>query len=634
MERIYTRMLAIEKPVPGAARTVEATISSEAAVMLSGEKEILLHGTENVDLTRAAAAGGLPILIGHDRNSLNIGTAKNIRIENRKLRATLDFASTERADEVWQLIESGHAPGLSIGYKWLQIDESRPGIITVTRWEPYEVSAVSIPADATIGIGRAAAIDKIRSFVEDHALPEIEELASKAITQGWKHERFTRVANELLQSQVKAEIEAIFTRNEIPADMRSRLLEAGNLDQARKEVIDLICSRSAKNIPVFRTTTQTDQHIQNKSLIERNYKMNSPLGLSPQEVTNYSMGRAIQAALSGDWTKAGFERECSETLKLRKDTDGFLIPYEVLGNGMMQRDLTAGTFAEGGAIVPTMYGGFIDALRVQGQVINSGATVLTGLTGNVALPRQTGLTSANWLLEGDETKHSQPSFDQVTLSPKTLAARTNITRRLMMQSAMSIETIVRADLMRTISLELDRAAIAGTGVNPEPRGILNTVGISTIAGGTNGAAPTYLTITQMIAALENLNAAEGSLGFLTNGKVKAKLMVTEKATNSGIFVWEAGQRGINGSLGGYPALSSGNVPSNLTKNTAVGICSAIIFANWTNLLIGLWGGGIEVEINPYQRFDTGEVGLRVLLDADVAVRNPQSFVVMTDALTA
>ena len=356
--------------------------------------------------------------------------------------------------------------------------------------------------------------------------------------------------------------------------------------------------------------------------------MNSPLGLNHNQIANYSLARALKAAITGDYRGAEFERECSDALKQRKNSDGFMIPFDVLYDGM-QRDLNT---SDGSALVTTMYGDFINSLAIKAQVIAAGATVLTGLNGNVSLPRQTGSTTAHWLLEGDEMKHSQPAFDQVSMRPKTLAARTNISRKMLLQSSVAIESIIRADLMRTLSLEIDRAAINGSGLVAEPLGILNTVGISLVAGGDNGAAPTYLTIAQMIAALENLNAAEGRLAFLTNGKVKSKLMVTEKATNSGLFVWEGGTDG-NGSLAGYPALSSGNVPSNLTKGTAAKTCSAIVFGNFANLLIGLWGGGIEIETNPYQNFDTGEVGLRALVDLDVAVRNPQSFCVCADALT-
>ena len=55
---------------------------------------------------------------------------------------------------------------------------------------------------------------------------------------------------------------------------------------------------------------------------------------------------------------------------------------------------------------------------------------LTGLVGNIAIPRQTGGGTAYWVAENAAVTESSQAFDQVTLAPKTVGAMTDITQHL------------------------------------------------------------------------------------------------------------------------------------------------------------------------------------------------------------
>ncbi|NJD36712.1 MAG: phage major capsid protein [Geobacter sp.] len=620
--KTFTRTLEIERAAGG----FDCSLSSDQPVRMAHAPngEILSHDPGAVDLSRCP----LPLIVSHDRSDLPVGKIDSIRAEGGKLRGKIIFGASARAAEIKADVEAGIIRSLSIGYRVLEDQERSDGSVLVTRWQPYECSLVSVPADNSVGIGRSFDADRIREFADKNCTDAA--LTRQAIEQQWRFDRFERKAAELQRESDQREKQAMCERADVPAELQAELTKPDvTVEAARAAVMEIILERSAANNPGFRSTTQTDQ-LRDQQLRE-DFPMNSnssPVGLTAAEIKNYSLARAFRAAATNDWRDAGFEREVSDAARKQfsRNTDNFVIPFEVLG----QRDLVAGNFASAGATIGTTFGPFIDQLTIQAKVLEMGATVMTGLRGSLAMPRQTASTNAHWVVEGAEFIHSHQQFDQVVMAPQTLAARTNVTRRLMLQSSLSIEQIVRADLMRTIALELDRAAINGTGVAPEPRGILQTAGISVVAGGATGAAPSYLHLAQLVAALENRNAAEGNLGFLTNGKVKSKLLTTEKSEGSGVFVWESGANGA-GSLCGYKALSSGNVPNSLTKSSASNL-SAVIFGNWSSLLIGLWGPGIEIEFNPYQNFDTGEVGLRALVDADIAVRNPESFAVMTDAI--
>ena len=121
----------------------------------------------------------------------------------------------------------------------------------------------------------------------------------------------------------------------------------------------------------------------------------------------------------------------------------------------------------------------------------------------------------------------------------------------------------------------------------------------------------------------------GSLGYLTNTKVRGKLKLTQKFSGTnGDPIWEKGNE-----MNGYRAAVSNQVPSTLTKGTAAGICSAIIYGNWADMLIGMWGG-LDILVNPYILSGTGSVRIEAFQSADIAVRHPESFAAMVDALTA
>jgi hypothetical protein len=125
------------------------------------------------------------------------------------------------------------------------------------------------------------------------------------------------------------------------------------------------------------------------------------------------------------------------------------------------------------------------------------------------------------------------------------------------------------------------------------------------------------------------NADMGSLGYLTTPGVRGKLKGTETATGNGIFVWNQGNE-----LNGYKAVTSTQVPNDLTKGSSSGVCSAIIFANWADLMIGQWGSGFDLVVDPYTL--AGSNTVRLILNGwfDINVRHPESFAAMKDALTS
>ena len=334
---------------------------------------------------------------------------------------------------------------------------------------------------------------------------------------------------------------------------------------------------------------------------------------------------AIRAQMGATDAAAGRAREVSQELARRsgRSPEGI---YWNMGQAEY-RTLTTTTppAGPGGNLVPTNYRPdlFIDRLRNATKVRALGATVLSGLTGNVVIPRRTGSVVAQWVNENSPLTPTDQTFDGVQLSPKHCGAMTDWSRNMIQQASPDVEALARADMAAVLGEALDAAAINGTGVAPQPRGILNTPGIGTNPLGTNGGALSYDAITDLMGTIADANATAS--GFLTNTRVfraSAKL----KDTSNKPFGTAAVFQGARVEL-------SNLVPSNLTKGTGTNL-SALIYGNWADLMIGVWSE-LDILVNPYLggSYERGNVSIRAMMTVDVAVRHPESFAAIKDIAT-
>lgn len=344
--------------------------------------------------------------------------------------------------------------------------------------------------------------------------------------------------------------------------------------------------------------------------------------------SDYSLMRAIRMAAKGKELD-GLEGEMAQEARREAQRSGLTLSGNLQIPGMLKRDLTAGTASEGGNTVATDLGDLIPILEPKLKVRELGATYLTGLVGNLDLPRNNADATATWEGENDANAETSPTFDKISLTPKRLGAFTDISKQLMAQSSIDVENFVRGRLSFAVAKALDLAAINGSGSAPEPRGILNTSGIGDVAGGTNGATPDWADIVDLESALAVDNADMGSLAYLTTPGIRGYLKKTIIDSGSGQFIWPVNATEING----YPVDVSTQVPSTLTKGTASGIAHAIIFGNWADLIIGQWAG-YDVVVDPYSNSKNAIVTIVVNSWWDIAVRHAESFAAMKDALTS
>jgi HK97 family phage major capsid protein len=555
--------------------TISFSFSSETPVARSWGEEVLSHAHGAVDLTRLQ--DGAPLLWNHDPGAL-LGVIERAQIVGGKGRAVARWGSSPEAQQRRADVEAGILRNISVGYQIHQLERRGDQFVAV-KWEPVEISLVSIPSDPTVGLGRS----------------------------------FDRCQNEVQTSYPMTEPNTAAAEN------------AADLAQLTEHVAGL-----TRQIKLMELQSRKVEHI--SAFPGDNYGAGT-LPLTRAEQGRYSLIRAIRAAATGDWSEAGLERECSRALQQQTGhtAKGFMMPMNL--STRASQYVSSGS--TGGSVVETtlLAEQFVDALRRQLRVAELGATMLPGLVGNVAIPRRTSTQSTYWVAESGTITSAATSFDQVSMSPKTVGALSSWSRILQLQSTPAIEDLLRADMVSQVAAAIDLAAIAGSGSSNQPRGILNTSGIGSVAGGTNGATITFDHLADLKREVAIDDADAPTAAFLTNSKVEAKLSKTQATTGQYIIDPAGVASGAPTTVFGRRFAVSNQVPSNLTKGSASGTCSAVIYGNFADLLIGMWGA-TDVLVNPFGTgYTNGDVEIRIMQTVDIAVRHPESFAAMVDALT-
>lgn len=566
-------------------RTVGLSFSSEAPYERYFGIEILDHSAKSVRLDRMK--GGAAVLVNH-RMDDHVGVVESVSIDSDRVgRAVVRFGKSARAEEIYQDVLDGIRKHVSVGYMVhrMVLEESADGgdVYRVMDWEPFEISIVGVPADTTVGVGRDAALEIVKETKQMSTETEVKTV-DPAIA--------VNAARDAETSRIR-EINAI----------GKQFSELTGGDSAK--MADAAIS-SGKPIDVFRGEVLA-------KLAEKRPVPTAELGLTEREVKQFSFVRALHALANphdrAAQDAAGYEREVSNAAAKAggKAPQGIMVPVDVL-RAPMQRDLTVGTSTAGGHTVSTdlLAQSFIEMLRNQMVLVRAGVTMLNGLVGSIAIPRQTSGSTAYWVAESGAPTESQQAFDQVTMAPKTVGAFTDFSRKLLLQSSIDVEAFVRADLVKQIGIEIDRAGLYGSGASNQPTGVKNQSGVLTKDFAAN--APTYAEIVDLETQIAAVNADIGTLAYIVNATGRGALKTTEKAASTGIYLWEPGN-----TVNGYRVEVSNQVAS-----------GDFWFGNWADVLIGMWSG-LDLTVDPYTGATSGTVRVIGLQDVDIAVRRGPSF---------
>lgn len=330
----------------------------------------------------------------------------------------------------------------------------------------------------------------------------------------------------------------------------------------------------------------------------------------------YSITKAIYRS-SQNLPLEGIEKEMHEEAlteaRARKVTiTGIGVPSMLVEE---RADLIAGQDAQGGATIATDTTGFLPILRPRLKVQEMGATVLSGLIGNIRIPKQDGASTAAWGDETHEIVNSDATFTSLGLSPKRLGAASKFSKQILTQSTISIDRFVTSDIEKAIRISVDLAAINGSGIGNEPLGILNTPGINAVV---SGGTVDFEKIVALETAIAAENADIGAMHYLTTPGMRGKLKTTKIDAGSGQFVWN------NNQLNGYSAHATTQMPKNLG-----GAGHGVLFGDFSQLIMANWAG-MDLVVNPYTYSKQAMVEVVANTWWDMVVRYAQAFAAITD----
>jgi HK97 family phage major capsid protein/HK97 family phage prohead protease len=614
----FRSMGLVRDAVDSEKRTIQLAVSSETPVDRWFGSEILDHSPSSIRMDRMN--NGAAVLLNHDSRQ-HVGVVEKASVGNDKiLRAEVRLGSSPAASQALQDAKDGILRHVSVGYRVNRMkldssDEKEGDTYRAVDWEPVEVSLVAVPADPRVGIGRSQQEEFPVLFEQETKTAQAVEETREMATQ----ENAAALANNAALVAERSRVSEIHA-------LAGKFPKFLNTEQARKFVDD------ATPVDVVRKNIMDAQIADAKANETRNLNI---ADLGENEKKKYSLMRALQFA-SG-MVDDCYEREVSDAISkklegigvTRKAQGSFLIPLDVTFDSRKMKTfdgqragLATTSNAAGGFVVFTEFVSLIEFLYNRMKVMSLGATKLSGLRETVAFPNQATTGAASWVAEnpGSDVTDSDITFGQITLSPKMLQASTSFSRKLLSQASIDVEGVVRAELMVRNALAIDLAAINGSGVSNQPKGILNQSGIgSVVTGGAPLINDNFVDLETKIAAA---NADEANMSTLTTPEVRGRLKKVPKLANTAALpIWSDGN-----TVNGYPAAVSNQVP----KTLGGGASHAVIFGDWSQLLIGDWGV-MEVIVDPYRLKKQGMIEVTTYTQMDCNVRHAQSFAAITDA---
>jgi HK97 family phage major capsid protein/HK97 family phage prohead protease len=614
------------------ARTIEVAFSSETPVARWFGDEVLDHSTGSMIADRLD--NGAAVLWNHDHDT-QIGVVESARIDGDRVgRAVLRFGRSARAEEIWQDVVGGVIRHISVGYFVKAVKtEEREGEtdkVTITEWEPYEISLVSIPADPSVGVGRSVGEPPEEPQNErGNTDTQIDDTETEG-SGNMKTKIIRNAAGDLVRVKVDeagnigevvevleraSETKAMVTRGQEQEQTRvAALMEIGEQYSAQSLVNEAV--RSGATVEDFTRSVLDHVHGGN----ENNSRSNQPLaddggqiGLTVAEADRFSFARALRALATPNdralQEEAAFEYDASRAAAqaLGRDAQGIMVPMDVLHRALNINTDGASPGNTGGLAIGTtlMSQSFIEMLRNR-SVFLALATPLGGLQGNYDLIGQAGGASGYWLDDDEDAGEGNQDLRDINMSPKTVGAYSEITRSALRQTSIDTEAMVRRDLAAALGLTIDKAGHYGDGVK-KPLGLKNQAGVNAVTFA--GAYPTYGELVQMESEISSDNADVENMAYCANARFRGHCKTTEKfAGSNGAPIWETGNQ-----VNGYRAEITNQVDQ-----------GDVFHGNYADAVVGAWGG-LDLTVDPYTHSRKGRLRIVAFQDVDVVFRRVESF---------
>ena len=645
-ERKDLRRAVTEAPViDKEARTVDLSFSSTTEVRRWFGVEILSHAPGAMRTERLNASA--PFLWMHNwDDQRGVVVPGSVRLDGNKGRATVKLSRTQPGEDLFLDMQDNVRPNVSVGYRihdaqLIEVRDDDVEVWLITDWEPYEISSVSVPADVDVGMGRTAEKPQEETRAASSQNPQHPQ---SVVTRTEPQPRKPDTMNEkvlrdgqgnLVRAQVDesgAIVKVLEVLERAGDDVAAHLRTGTQNEQRRVRALLDMGDKFGKAVPDAAQRAaaairdgKTPEQFQGELAEALNERASKPLseqsrdldvGMTDKEVERFSFVRAIMAAdpraSNAVRQAAAFEIEASRAAaqKYGRDAKGIMVPIDVLRRpheGMARAAMS--TMNQPGQHLvanTTLWGSFIDALRNRTTIMKLG-TVLGGLQGTIDIPKQTSDGQGYWVGEAENAPETGFTLGQIAMSPKTVAAYSDMTRRLLMQSSPDIEGLVRMDLVRALGNTIDVAGYYGKGTDKQPRGLKNFDGINGVDFAAQGA-PTFPELVKMETEVAADNADLGAMAYVGHTRFRGHCKTTLKFAGVGAgTIWEQGN-----TVNGYRTEITNQVSAD-----------DVFFGNFADLIIAMWGG-LDLTVDPAALALSG--GLRVIAfqDVDFNLRREES----------
>ena len=559
--------------------------------------EVLDHGADSID--RQWMAGGLVIRDGHGGDQIGL-IANPVVTPEMRLGGPIAFCAGNRAQEIAADAAAGIRCNLSVEYEvspdGYKPDGEREGlpVVRAMRWTPLAAAFVPVPADPSVGVGRELENDSQgNQKTPETATTTGADTVTVTTTEGARH----------MADETKTEGAETVTVNapdtKAAKDRSAEIVEMYRLARLHNYPEPDTAAAVTGGVG-FRAFAETVMNHVAKAPKEPTAIATAPM-LNQRDHKQYSL---IRALMNSNSTAACFEREVSDQIAAMRGRPalGIWVPDEVLTR-------TLSVTGSGASLVSTdlLTGSFIDLLKAKLITSQLGVSMLTGLRGDIEVPKQTAGGTAYWLATDGTVTASDQTLTLVKASPKTVAARTLVGRSMKQQSSMDAERFVVQDIQNTLAQAIDTKFFNGTGAAGEIQGLLYADDINSIT--VTSATPTLDQILDFPEYIESDNANFGGQKWAMPPPVWAELAGQIYDTGSGLTLLNATTQ----SMIGFPYAVSTNVPAR-----------HLFFGSWNQAVLCMWGG-LDMQADPYSSSATGGTYVTAFQDIDLMIRNGKSF---------
>ena len=338
----------------------------------------------------------------------------------------------------------------------------------------------------------------------------------------------------------------------------------------------------------------------------------------------------VEAAKNGERDAFSIARACRALA--RKDFSDAPYEQEVFA-AMKAKAMSQGTDTAGGYIVPEdAIGQVIEKLKANVVAYDLGARDLAVTGVPVTIPKLTTAATGYWVSENSTITASDLGFEQINMTPKTVAGRVVLSNLLLETSAPTADSIIEEDLAQQIGLAVDLGVLNGSsgGGSGEPIGIMQTAGVSTVTTAAQiGTPPSVANMMEFISDLDAANALRGKLGWCLHPLALSEIrqMTVDYAGVSTPLSAVSTSTGFSDTLFGYPFRTS----TQMTAPTASNFAGSVLFGNWDDVIIGRWGGmRLLASDTSDDAFSKDQTHIRATMRVDVALRHAESFTYSVD----